>query len=86
MQLDRDDIKAVANSRVTRVEKKNMMMWAGIAFGLVLLGLYVAKPLNTILMVAGAGAFLYYYMYVLDKKQKKARAELLAQWDAEQVR
>jgi ABC-type Fe3+-siderophore transport system permease subunit len=84
MKLDARDIKAVADARVTRTESKRAMVYGLISVSILVVGVYLSRTIyasySSACMLAGCAVGAYYFLYVLDKKQKSERAKLIKEW------
>ena len=87
MQLNQDDIIAVAKSRVTKQENKVTTKWMwGMIVG-IFIGFILLWQVNSIagyaVAIVSVIAFLYYNS-TLSKKQKTYVYKMLQEWQAEQ--
>jgi multidrug transporter EmrE-like cation transporter len=87
MQLTRDDMKAIAKSRVNKTEGKATqtylwLMFAGIALGFIISYFYLVWVGYGIVAISLVG-FLYYNSKLI-KKQNMMEARLIKEWTAEQ--
>jgi hypothetical protein len=79
--FDQKDIEAVASSRVGRAEKRNMLMWVVGGIVTMLVSNWSTNRMFELgLLAVGAIGIGYYFGYVLDRKQKQAKANLVAEW------
>ncbi len=89
MKFTKNDIMAVANSRVSRNMRKQMMTWAIILMLVMFLGIFVALRFNyvvgQILFYVPILAFIY-GVFVIDNKQKKERKRLISEWEHSKYR